>query len=72
LCLANDYLEIFFEALEKKHYKCFLGPKSTLPMVYIDDCIEGTVSWEITKKIGQIFEGRLIKAEEKSVQPCWH
>jgi hypothetical protein len=37
------FLEIFFEALEKKHYKCFLGPKTDLPMIYIDDCIQGTV-----------------------------
>ena len=39
----NLYLEIFFEALEKGHYKCWLGPKTALPMIYIDDCIRGTV-----------------------------
>ena len=42
--ILTHLLEIFFEALEKKHYKCFLGPKTDLPMVYIDDCIKGTVS----------------------------
>jgi hypothetical protein len=36
-------LEIFFDALEKGHYKSFLGPKSYLPMIYIDDCIDATV-----------------------------
>lgn len=39
-----NLIEIFFEALEKGSYKCFLGPKTDLPMIYIDDCIEGTVS----------------------------
>jgi threonine 3-dehydrogenase len=37
------YLEIFFEALENNYYKCYLKPKTELPMVYIDDCISGTV-----------------------------
>ena len=45
----RDYLsliiEIFFEALEKGHYKCFLKPKTFLPMIYIDDCIQATVSY---------------------------
>jgi threonine 3-dehydrogenase len=36
-------IEIFFAALEKKYYKCWLGPKTDLPMIYIDDCIRGTV-----------------------------
>ena len=34
------FIEIFFHALEKKSYKCFLGPETYLPMMYIDDCIE--------------------------------
>lgn len=38
------HIEIFFDALEKGHYTSFLGPKSYLPMIYIDDCIAGTVS----------------------------
>ena len=56
-------VEIFFEALEKKHYKCFLGPKSTLPMVYIDDCINGTVRISRLLTVSDsIHEGRLIIA----------
>jgi hypothetical protein len=43
LCL-NVSVEIFFDALEKNYYKCYLGPKTELPMVYVDDCIAGTVS----------------------------
>ncbi|CDW71851.1 nad-dependent epimerase [Stylonychia lemnae] len=43
---TTDYsTQIFFEALEKGHYKCFLGPKSDLPMIYIDDCIQGTIDF---------------------------
>lgn len=38
---TTDYSTgIFFEALEKKYYKCYLDPKTYLPMMYIDDCIE--------------------------------
>lgn len=37
---TTDYsTEIFFHALEKGEYRCPLGPKSALPMMYIDDCI---------------------------------
>ena len=37
---TTDYsTEIFFEALEKGEYRCPLGPKTPLPMMYIDDCI---------------------------------
>jgi threonine 3-dehydrogenase len=31
--------------LEKKYYKCWLGPKTDLPMIYIDDCIDGTIQF---------------------------
>ena len=34
---------MFMEGLKKGFYECFLGPKSTLPMMYIDDCICGTI-----------------------------
>lgn len=40
----NIHLEIFFEALEKGKYKCWLNPDTKLPFVYIDDCIAATVS----------------------------
>lgn len=43
LYLNYKSLEIFFAALEKKYYKCWLGPKTDLPMMYIDDCIQQTV-----------------------------
>ena len=41
---TTDYsTEIFFSALEKGQYKCWLGPKTALPMIYIDDCINATI-----------------------------
>lgn len=43
---TTDYsTEIFFHALEKGEYRCPLGPKTPLPMMYIDDCIEATVKF---------------------------
>ena len=41
---TTDYsTENFFSALEKGQYKCWLGPKTALPMIYIDDCINATI-----------------------------
>jgi len=43
---TTDYsTEIFFHALENKYYKCWLGPKTELPMMYIDDCIKMTIKF---------------------------
>jgi hypothetical protein len=44
ICLKIFTIEIFFHALEKGHYKCWIKPTTNLPMIYIDDCIEATVS----------------------------
>jgi threonine 3-dehydrogenase len=41
---TTDYAtEIFFEAIEKKKYKCYLGKDTYLPMMFIDDCIDATL-----------------------------
>lgn len=43
---TTDYsTEVFFHALENGHYTCWLGEKSALPMIYIDDCIDATVQY---------------------------
>lgn len=43
---TTDYsTEIFFHALENRYYKCWLGRKTALPMMYIDDCIDATVRY---------------------------
>ena len=36
-------LEMFYEALTKKKYQCYLNSDIALPMIYIDDAITGTL-----------------------------
>ncbi len=36
-------IAMFFDALKKSSYECFLGPKTSLPMMYVDDAIRGTI-----------------------------
>lgn len=41
---TTDYaVEIFYEAIKKKSYTCFLKPETTLPMMYMPDAIRGTI-----------------------------
>lgn len=41
---TTDYaVEIFHEVLKGKPYKCFLGPDTRLPMMYIPDAIRATI-----------------------------
>lgn len=41
---TTDYaVEIFYEALRNKIYSCFLRKDSTLPMMYMPDCIKSTI-----------------------------
>lgn len=41
---TTDYsTEIFFHALENRHYKCWIHQDTPMPMIYIDDCIKATV-----------------------------
>ena len=43
---TTDYsTEIFFHMLEQGHYTCWLKEDTALPMIYIDDCIDATVSY---------------------------
>jgi len=38
---TTDYaVEIFYEALKYQEYTCFLKPDSTLPMIYMPDCLK--------------------------------
>ncbi|NIN52575.1 MAG: NAD-dependent epimerase/dehydratase family protein [Nitrososphaeria archaeon] len=41
---TTDYaVEIFYEALKHEEYTCFLREDSTLPMMYMPDCIKATL-----------------------------
>ncbi len=41
---TTDYaVNIFHEALKNGHYDCFLGPRTTLPMMYMPDAVEATI-----------------------------
>lgn len=41
---TTDYaVEIFYEAIKHKKYNCFLRADSTLPMMYMPDCIKATL-----------------------------
>ncbi|WP_127844777.1 NAD-dependent epimerase/dehydratase family protein [Psychroflexus aestuariivivens] len=42
---TTDYaIEIFYDALEKEEYTSFLSKDTALPMMYMDDAIEATIS----------------------------
>ncbi|PQB05591.1 NAD-dependent epimerase/dehydratase family protein [Aureitalea marina] len=42
---TTDYaIDVFHQALNNGNYDCFLGPQSTLPMMYMDDAIRATIS----------------------------
>lgn len=41
---TTDYaVAIFYDGLQKGAYECFVGPKTTLPMMYMDDGVRATV-----------------------------
>jgi nucleoside-diphosphate-sugar epimerase len=41
---TTDYaVEIFYEAIKNKRYTCFLKEDTTLPMMYMPDCIKATI-----------------------------
>ena len=41
---TTDYaVEIFYEAIKNKKYTCFVKKETELPMMYMPDCIKGTI-----------------------------
>jgi len=41
---TTDYaVEIFYEAIKHKRYTCFVREDTVLPMLYMPDCIKGTI-----------------------------
>ncbi len=47
---TTDYaVEIFYEAIKKKSYTCFLNADTVLPMMYMPDAIRGTIQLSETE-----------------------
>jgi nucleoside-diphosphate-sugar epimerase len=41
---TTDYaVEIYYKAVEQKHYTCFVKEDTVLPMMYMPDCIKATI-----------------------------
>ena len=41
---TTDYaVEIFYAAIKNQQYTCFVSKETTLPMMYMPDCIKGTI-----------------------------
>ena len=41
---TTDYaVEIFYDAVKQKRYTCFVSKETVLPMMYMPDCIKGTI-----------------------------
>jgi nucleoside-diphosphate-sugar epimerase len=41
---TTDYaVEIYYSAIEKSEYTCFVSEDTRLPMMYMPDCIRGTI-----------------------------
>ena len=41
---TTDYaVDIFHQALQSKSYECFLGPETSLPMMYMSDAVKATI-----------------------------
>lgn len=41
---TTDYaVAIFYDAIQNGRYTCFVGPETTLPMMYMDDAVKGTM-----------------------------
>lgn len=68
---TTDYaVEIFHKAINTKQYECFLSKDTTLPMMYMDDAIRGTIelaNFDFTKLINHVdfnFAGVSFSCEE--------
>lgn len=78
---TTDYaVEIFYEAIRKGKYECFLSENTSLPMMFMEDAIKATIDLmetdEVKLKIrssynvaGISFNPREISAEIKKLMP---
>jgi len=48
---TTDYaVQIFHDALTTRRHKCYLRPDTRLPMMYIDDCLRGTIEYMLAPR----------------------
>ncbi|RHY15434.1 hypothetical protein DYB37_005927 [Aphanomyces astaci] len=65
---TTDYaVEIFYEALKKGSYKCFLGPKTCLPMMYMPDCLRATN--ELLEAPSELLKQRVYNVTAQAFTP---
>ncbi|KAL0487947.1 threonine 3-dehydrogenase [Acrasis kona] len=54
---TTDYaVHMFYYALQGEHYECYLQPDQKLPMMYMPDCIRGTMQFILDTKQEQLKE----------------
>ena len=59
---TTDYaVAIFYEAIKTGKYECFVKKETTLPMMYMDDAIEGTIKLmdALGNEVLHLFNGSL-------------
>lgn len=62
---TGDYsTEIFYAAIKDNHYTCYLKENQFMPMIYIDDLIEGTIKYLET-------EPEKLKQSVYNIQGCY-
>lgn len=81
---TTDYaIAIFYAACRGEHYPCYLGPETTLPMIYMPDAIRATIELmeAPTEQVrirssynvaGMSFNPRQLAATIRARQPDFH
>lgn len=72
---TTDYaVEIFYKAIRTKRYTCFVRSDTVLPMLYMPDCIKGTINFmdadpsKIKVRTGYNMGGMDFTAEELAIE----